>query len=88
MRLDQMTTAELQEELARRSRVDSKPPQVLSEKEQEEGIAQLRRMAEEYVDEVAATRNPDSDWHHWMFEAVMHAFYGKDFWAWHKRVRR
>jgi len=72
--LEKFTDEELEEELERRK----SPPPV----EELVNTSNIRDQAAQYLDDVHRYGHPQKDAEHFIFEAVMTAFYGNDVWSW------
>ncbi len=82
--LGTFSTEELKKEIERRVFIEQRP-KILENPD----IKKLRNAVEQYVDFVASEEYcEDNDFDHYIFEDVMTAFYGEDFWAWHNNQNR
>lgn len=82
--LKQITTKELMAEIDRRVVEDRKQakPKIISKI----NIKEIKRLANEYVEFVdGSDYHEDNDWSQWMFEGLLTAVYGQDFWKWHNK---
>jgi hypothetical protein len=82
MNINDISTEQLKQELDRRlaPRV-SRPKQKL-----EVDFERFRNLLESYVNKWSTLGLQDDD-EHFIFEEVVEAFYGKDFWQWYNGLR-
>ena len=75
---------ELEEELARRKKDKNKPPKPIEQIKVD--WLPVYRYVTKSVSEIAKTdeedRSEPKDFEHWIYESVMVAIYGQDFWKW------
>jgi hypothetical protein len=71
---------ELKAELERREeRKVSEPPQRIKDPD----LSVIIDMCEAHVEEIySGSYHPDNDFDVYLYEAVMNAFYGREFWEW------
>ena len=77
MDLSQLTTQQLKDELEKRE--TNRPPETKTIVD----MRNLRRIVTDYIGYVASPEfHENNEWDHYIYEAAVEAFYGKEVWGW------
>lgn len=77
--LKNLSSGELMQLAERKMKIEEQRPQPLPPEEVD--LTALRAALEAHIEEIA-TDGSDTDTPHYIFEAALEAFYGKEIWSW------